>query len=81
MGHIDRVCSLIDPALFLTVGTVEMLRQLATGKRCHEISQSLGIATDSVYEHVQDTRRRLGAHSNPELVRLAIHHGFIKASE
>ena len=39
----------------------------------------LGIEVDTVYEHTNNVRRLLQAHNGPELVRLAIRHGFIDA--
>jgi len=68
-----------DPSLRLTAHNIEILAQLSRGKKANEIALSLGIVTDTVYEQIGRARRRLGAHNIPELVRLAIKHGFINA--
>jgi DNA-binding CsgD family transcriptional regulator len=75
-----HVASRQDPNLLLTGRMVEILRQIAAGGKASEISKALGIAVDTVYKHAADMRRRLGARNDADLVRLAIYHGFIDAS-
>ena len=69
-----------DPKLRITHHGVEIVRLLSTGKRGRQIAKHLGVAVGTVYEEIESLRLRLGARTNPELVRLAIHHGFISAS-
>jgi DNA-binding CsgD family transcriptional regulator len=69
--------SRLDPTLVLTNRKVEILRHLAAGRGIQEIAKTLGISVETVYEHVEIVRRRLGAHSNPELIRIALRHGFL----
>jgi DNA-binding CsgD family transcriptional regulator len=57
-----------------------MVAHLAEGKRVGEIARSLGTSADSVYEHLEKIRRRLGARTNAQLIHLAIHHGFLGAT-
>ena len=80
MAHSDRVASAIDPTLVLTQHRIAILTLLGRGARGPDVAQALGIGIDAVHEQVADLRRRFGARSTAELVRLAIHHGFIDAS-
>jgi DNA-binding CsgD family transcriptional regulator len=73
--------SRLDPTLVLTDRKVGILRQLAAGRNVREIAVALGISVYTVYEHMGVIRRRLGAHSNPELVRIGLRHGFISAED
>jgi DNA-binding NarL/FixJ family response regulator len=75
------VRSRCDPSRVLTAHQVALLRHLAWGKRVEAISLSFGVKVGTVYEQLQDLRVRLAARSNPELVRLAILHGFIAAGD
>jgi DNA-binding NarL/FixJ family response regulator len=68
-----------DPTLRLTEHAVTIITQLSYGKKASEVGADLGIATDTVYEVIEGARRRLGARSTAELVRLGIHHGFVDA--
>jgi DNA-binding CsgD family transcriptional regulator len=69
--------SRVDPTVVLTAKKIAILRHLAAGRSVREIAMLVGISVDTVYEHIEAIRRRVGAHSNPELVRIALHHGFI----
>jgi DNA-binding NarL/FixJ family response regulator len=80
MDNRGRVRSKLDPALLLTVHQIEILTGLATGSRGGEISARLGIRIDTIYEEIENLRHRFGARSNPQLIRLAIAHGFVDAS-
>jgi DNA-binding NarL/FixJ family response regulator len=65
----------------LTDRKVEILRHLAVGRSVAEIGKDLGLSVATIYEHIQVMRRRLGAKSSPELVRIAILLGIISAGE
>jgi DNA-binding NarL/FixJ family response regulator len=69
--------SRLDPTLELTDRRVDIIRRLAAGRSPREIAKDLGTSVETVYEHLEVIRRRLGAHSNPEAVRIAIRHGFV----
>jgi DNA-binding CsgD family transcriptional regulator len=77
----DVMESRLDPAIVLTERKVQILRHLASGQSVQEISKGLGISAETVYEHIEATRRRLTAHSNPELIRIALRHGFVAADD
>jgi DNA-binding NarL/FixJ family response regulator len=70
--------SRLDPALALTARRIEILQRLAAGRSPREIAKDLGTSVETVYEHLEVMRNRLGAHSNPELVYLALSHGFLR---
>ena len=72
-----RLSSKRDPRIQLTPHLARMVEHLADGKRVGEIARALGTSADSVYEQLEKVRRRLGARTNPQLIRLAIHHGFL----
>lgn len=72
--------SRLDPRLELTARKINILRHLALGRSVRQIAMILGISVDTVYEHMEVIRVRLGAHSNPELVRIAILHGLISGN-
>lgn len=73
--------SRLDPRITLTNRKVEILRHLASGQSVPKIAKMLGISVETVYEHIELMRRRLGAQSNPELIRLALRHGLIVADD
>lgn len=80
MAQSGRVVSTIDPTLVLTQHRVDILTLLGMGARGPDVAQTLGIGIDTVHEQVAAMRRRFRARSTAELVRLAIHHGFLNAS-
>ncbi len=55
-----------------------IVRHLAYGKSPGEIGRLLGIARESVYEHLAESRRQLQVRTNFELVRLAVQRGFLE---
>jgi len=73
--------SIRDARIRVTLRTVEIVRQLAEGKRVIEIANGLGTAVDTVHEQLDGVRNRLGVRTNPALVRIAIHHGFVELTE
>ena len=79
MRSLARITSLHDRDLSLTAYRVDILRYLSTGKSPSEIAGALRIAVGTVYEHVESVRKHLGARSTAELIRMAIHHGFVDA--
>ena len=80
MPQLGRLSSRIDPSLSITTHRAAILRELAVGNNAGEISFTLHIAECTVYEHVEEVRRQLGARNMADLVRLAILHGFVDAS-
>lgn len=77
MGRGFHLYSRRDASVSLTAQKVRILRHLAGGMSVCEISCTMSIAVDTVYEHVEVARKRLGARSTLELMRMAIHHGFV----
>jgi len=77
MRRDERIASHLDPTLILTKRRVQILELLGTGARGPDVAKALGIGLDTVYEHLKVMRDRFGARSTPELLRLAIHHGFL----
>ena len=73
--------SRLDPTLVLTDRRVDILRRLAAGRTPREIAKDLGKSVETVYDHLEVIRRRLGAHSNPESVRIGIRHGFVPGED
>lgn len=69
--------SRLDSKIVLTARKVEILRRYADDQTVGAIAKSLGISAETVYEHLEVMRRRLGAHTGPGLIRIAYRHGFI----
>lgn len=63
----------------LTARRVLVIRHLAYGKRPRDIGKILGIATDSVYEHLEESRKLLNVRTNCELIRITVQLGLIDA--
>jgi DNA-binding NarL/FixJ family response regulator len=59
----------------LTEREREILDLLATGKRNHDIAESLFISPQTVQTHVRNILRKLRVHSKLEAVALAVRHG------
>jgi DNA-binding NarL/FixJ family response regulator len=74
------VISCRNQHLRLTNHLVEILRQVATGKKAAAIASAMGTSVETVYEQIQEMKQHFGAHTTPELVRLAILHGFVDPS-
>ena len=55
----------------------EVLRLLAAGKVAKQIAVELGISEATVRNHIRDTHRRLGAHSQLEAVAIARRRGLV----
>ena len=66
-----------DPRIQLTPHLARIVEYLAEGKRVGEIARGLRISEDAVYEQIENVRHKLGARTNPHLIRLAIYHGFL----
>jgi DNA-binding NarL/FixJ family response regulator len=75
--RVGHVASRLDSSLTLTDRKIGILSHLASGLTISEIAAVLNISPDTVYEHIAAARVRLGARSNPELIRLALRHGFL----
>ena len=60
---------------------IRILQDLAHGLRVREIADRAGIKPDTVYEQIDNLRRRFGARTNAELVRLAVMKSVIKADD
>jgi DNA-binding CsgD family transcriptional regulator len=61
----------------LTARHLEVIALLADGLRAEEIAERLGVATSTVYRHVERAKRRAGVTSRSELVALAIRDGIV----
>jgi DNA-binding NarL/FixJ family response regulator len=61
----------------LTARQIEVLRLVAEGVPGHEIARRLKVSPLTVRTHVQNILTRLGVHTKPEAVALAIRHGKI----
>ncbi len=61
----------------LSARRVLIIRLLAGGKRPAEIASILGLARDSVYEHLQESRKAMHVRTNCELVALVAKLGLI----
>src|SRR3954447_18081667 len=61
----------------LTPRQLEVLRYLATGSSTEQIAAQMGIARETVRNHVRALLRRLGVHSRLEAVITARERGFI----
>lgn len=66
-----------DPALTLTARKVSIISLRAKGRSVQEIAHELGVSPETIYEHLELSRRRLGARNDPELIHLAMLHGFL----
>lgn len=61
----------------LSARHLEVIALLADGLRAEEIAERLGVATSTVYRHVERAKRRAGVSSRSELVALAIRDGIV----
>jgi DNA-binding CsgD family transcriptional regulator len=61
----------------LTARQLQVVALLADGLRAEQIAQRLGIATSTVYRHVERANERAGVRSRSELVALAIRDGIV----
>jgi len=61
----------------LTPRQLEVLRCLAMGLSTDQIAERMGIARDTVRNHVRDLLRRLGVHSRLEAVIAAHERGLV----
>jgi two-component system, NarL family, response regulator NreC len=66
-----------EPQPLLSERAVEIIRLLSQGFIVKEIAQKLGIADTTVNDHLERTKRKLGAKNNVELVYLAGKSGVI----
>lgn len=55
----------------------EVLRLLAAGLTKEQVAAELGIATVTARNHISALERKLGAHNQLEVVRLAVHHHLL----
>ena len=61
----------------LTERELEVLGQIATGKRNKEIGAELGIAEDTVKMHVKNILEKLGVNDRTEAVTIALRRGIL----
>ena len=52
--------------------------RMSRGRRIPALAGDLEISCDTLYEEIDGMRKKLAAKSNPDLIRLAIKHGFIE---
>jgi len=69
-----------QPRAELTSRQLEILRQLAAGRRKTEIAESLGISPQTVRTHAHNMMARLDVHSLLELVTVARRDGLLDAA-
>jgi DNA-binding CsgD family transcriptional regulator len=62
----------------LTRRQIEVVRLLAAGKSTESMAAELGIAIDTVRNHIRNLLRRLGVHSRIEAVVEAQRRGFLR---
>ena len=74
----EYVTSQLDSTLRLTRRRVAIIRLLRRGWTEKRIVRELGIARDTVAEHIAITMRALHAHTHAQLVAEAISHGFVE---
>ena len=72
------VKSQLDPRIKLTRHQVNILVCMSRGRRIPALAGDLEISCDTLYEQIDGMRKKLGASTNLELVRLAIKHGFVE---
>ena len=61
----------------LTPREVEVVREIAMGRRWHEIAANLFIAPSTVRTHVRNAMHKLGARSQAQLVAIALTTGML----
>jgi PAS domain S-box-containing protein len=61
----------------LTAREIEVLRLVAAGVATDEIARRLGLARNTVRNHIQNIESKLGAHSRIEAVVLALRAGLV----
>jgi DNA-binding NarL/FixJ family response regulator len=62
----------------LTRRQIEFVRLLAAGESTESMAAELGIAIDTVRNHIRNLLRRLGVHSRIEAVVEAQRRGFLR---
>ena len=67
-----------DDSDVLTRRQIEIVRLLAAGESTDSIAAELGIAIDTVRNHIRNLLRRLGVHSRIEAVVEARRRGFVR---
>jgi two-component system nitrate/nitrite response regulator NarL len=65
----------------LTPRQLEILRFLAEGSNTDAIAAELGIALETVRNHIRALLRRLGVHSRLEAVATARRHGLLRVRD
>jgi DNA-binding NarL/FixJ family response regulator len=61
----------------LTPRELEIISEIAMGRRAHEIADDLYIATTTVQTHVRNAMAKVGARSQAQLVAFALTHGLL----
>jgi PAS domain S-box-containing protein len=59
----------------LTPREAELIGHVAAGKRAHQIAGELHLATSTVHTHLRNAMVKMGAHSQAQLVALALKRG------
>lgn len=73
----DEPAALAGPIRELTPRQAEVLSYLARGYTTDNIADVMGVATDTVRNHIRELLRKLGAHSRLEAVTIARLHGLV----
>ena len=66
-----------EPAGKLSPRELEVVREIAMGRRAHEIGAELFISTSTVQSHVRNAMKKVGARSQAQLVAIAIATGVL----
>jgi PAS domain S-box-containing protein len=69
-----------SPRARLTPRELEIVSEIAMGKRAHEIAADLAIAPSTVHTHVRNAMRKAGARSQAQLVAMAFARGLLGTS-
>lgn len=72
-AHIERSCEELARAQGLSSRELDVMRLLAQGKSGPEIQEALVVSRNTVKTHVRHIYRKLGVHSQQELVDLVAH--------
>jgi DNA-binding NarL/FixJ family response regulator len=73
----EKLAALAGPIRELTPRQAEVLSYLAHGYTTGDIADVMGVAPDTVRNHIRELLRKLGAHSRLEAVTIARLHGLV----
>jgi two-component system response regulator NreC len=82
--HEAQMREKLDPAAFskrLTEKETSLMRFFGMGMRNEDIAPHLGVEAVTIQGHRKSVMKKLGVSSAPELMRLALRHGFTRLSD